>query len=151
MNELNKIAKIENLEKYSLEMFKAKSDFGNIDVEKLIKMDYKEYEFMGKKYGVGVIETTNPEYVLGRKKEILNTLARIKNEDKLGGILVSIIDILNEHNMTLAVDEHEAEILRAVFNGKEIGHNVYSLGAVISRKKQIIPKLEEHFKRQKVL
>jgi len=151
MNELNKIAKIQDLENYSLEMFNAKSDLGKIHVRKLIKMDYKEYEFLGKKYGIGVIETTNPDYVLGRRKEIMKEIEVLKKEEKLNGILISIIDILNEHNTTIVAEEHEAELLRAVFKGKEIEHNLYSLGKIISRKKEIIPKLEEHFKKQKLL
>ncbi|MCW8966063.1 MAG: manganese-dependent inorganic pyrophosphatase [Candidatus Pacearchaeota archaeon] len=143
--ELKTISEIEDLEKYSLEMFNAKSDLGDIHAEKLVKMDYKEFEFNEEKYGVGVIETTNPDYVFSRKEEIVNALNKIKQEDGLKGILVSVIDILNEHNKTIVADEHEAEILRAVFQGKEIEHNVYSLGSVLSRKKQIIPKLEKHF------
>jgi len=143
--ELNKVGGIKDLEKYSLKMFEVKSDLGNVDVKKMIKMDYKEFEFGGAKYGIGVIETTNPSYALGRKSEILAGLKKIKEQDCLKGILVSIIDILNEHNKTLAVGEHEAEVLRAVFNGEEIEHCVYSLGSVISRKKQIVPKLEKHF------
>lgn len=146
MEKLNKIAEIKNLEKYSLEMFNAKSDLGDIEVEKIVKMDYKEFEFGGEKYGVGVIETTNPDYIFGRKEEIVEALNKIKKEEGLKGIMVSVIDILNEHNKTIVADEHEAEILRAVFQGEEIEHNVYSLGPILSRKKQIVPKLDEHLK-----
>ncbi|MEJ2267791.1 MAG: hypothetical protein P8X70_01815 [Nanoarchaeota archaeon] len=59
--------------------------------------------------------------------------------------MVSVIDILNEENHTIISEEHEAEILAAVFGGKKVEHNVYCLGPVLSRKKQIIPKLEKHF------
>lgn len=144
--ELKEISEIENLENYSLEMFAAKSDLGDMPIEKIIKMDYKEFEFCREKYGIGVIETTNPDYIFRRKDEIIKELNRIKKEENLKGILVSVIDILNEHNQTIVADEHEAEILRAVFQGKEVEHNVYSLGAVLSRKKQIIPKLEKHLR-----
>ncbi|MEN7982511.1 MAG: manganese-dependent inorganic pyrophosphatase [Nanoarchaeota archaeon] len=145
VEELNQIAKIKNLEKYSLEIFNAKSDLGEMEIEKIIKMDYKEFEFGGEKYGIGVIETTNPEYIFSRKEEVVEALIQIKKKENLKGILVSVIDILNEHNKTIVADSHEAEILRAVFDGKEIEHNVYSLGPILSRKKQIVPKLEKHF------
>jgi manganese-dependent inorganic pyrophosphatase len=147
VEELKTKSGIKNIEKYSLEMFNAKSDLGDMEIEKIIKLDYKEFEFGGEKYGIGVIETTNPEYIFKRKKEIVEALSSIKKKENLKGILVSVIDILNEHNKTIVADEHEAEILRAVFDGKEIEHNVYSLGPIISRKKQIIPKLEKHFGR----
>ncbi len=145
VEELNQIAEIENLEEYSIEMFNAKSDLGDIDAESLVKMDYKEFEFAGEKYGIGVIETTNPDYVMNRKQELMETLQQIKEKDGLKGVLVSVIDILNEHNKTIVSDNHEAEILQAVFQGEEIEHNVYSLGSVVSRKKQIVPLLEKHF------
>lgn len=144
VEELNKIALIDNLEEYSLEMFRAKSDLGEMEIEKIIKMDYKEFEFGGERYGIGVIETTNPDYIFGRKEEVVKALEVIKKKEGLKGILVSVIDILNEHNKTIVADSHEAEILRAVFDGKEIEHNVYSLGPVLSRKKQIVPHLEKH-------
>jgi manganese-dependent inorganic pyrophosphatase len=145
VEELNEIAGIGNLEEYSLEMFNAKSDLGDKNIEEIIKMDYKEFEFGGEKYGIGVIETTNPNYIINRKKEVVSALIDIKKKDKLKGIMVSVIDILNEDNKTIVADSHEAEILRAVFGGKEIEHNLYSLGPVLSRKKQIVPKLEKHF------
>ena len=133
------------MEKYSLEMFAAKSNLGDIEIEKLVKMDYKEFELKGEKYGIGVLETTNPDYVFSRKEEIVKALEKIKNKDGLKGILVSVIDILNEHNKTIVCDSYEADILKAVFDGKEIEHNVYDLGPILSRKKQILPKLEKHF------
>lgn len=143
--ELKEISGIEDLEKYSLEMFDAKSNLSHLSIEEIIKMDYKEFEFGCEKYGIGVIETTCPNYVIERKKEIVDALNKIKEQEGLKGIMVSVIDILNEDNQTIVADEHEAEILRAAFNGKEIEHNLYSLGPIISRKKQIIPKLEKHF------
>ncbi len=144
VDELNKMACVEDLEAYSMEMFNAKSDLGDICVKKMIKMDYKEFLFGGKKYGVGVIETTNPDYVFGRKDEIVKALAEIKEADNLVGVMVSVIDIINEENKTIVTDSHEAEILMAVFRGEEIEHNVYSLGNIVSRKKQMVPHLEKH-------
>jgi inorganic pyrophosphatase/exopolyphosphatase len=40
-------------------------------VEKVIKYDYKEFNFNGTKAGIGTLETTNPGYALGRKDELL--------------------------------------------------------------------------------
>ncbi len=44
IEELNKIAQISDLESYSMEMFNAKSDLGDISVRDLIMMDYKNFE-----------------------------------------------------------------------------------------------------------
>jgi inorganic pyrophosphatase/exopolyphosphatase len=33
-----------------------------MSIKNLIKYDYKEFDFSGKKAGIGVLETTNPSY-----------------------------------------------------------------------------------------
>lgn len=144
LEKLNEIAQIENLEKYSLEMFKAKSDLGNIDVEKLIRLDYKVFEFGGNKYGIGVMETTNPNYAIKRKNEIIAKMKEIKQKDNLKGIVFSIIDILNENNLTIYPEDYESELLKTIFNS-ENSDNIANLGSLISRKKQIAPAFEKHF------
>lgn len=144
VGKLNDIAQIENLDKYSLEMFAAKSDLGDMSIEKLVKLDYKEFNFNGKKYGVGVMETTDPNYGLNREDEIVAELRRIKETDSLDGTFLSIIDILNEKNTTIIPDEDVGNLLKEVFGGVVNG-NLVDLGRALSRKKQIIPKLEAHF------
>ena len=145
VNKLNEIAQIGDLEAYSLEMFAAKSDLGDIEVEKLIKLDYKEFDFNGKKYGIGVMETTSPQYGLNRKEEIIEKLKEIKQKDNLDGVFLSIVDILNEKNTTLYPDKEIEETLKDVFNAEIVEEGVANLNDAISRKKQIVPKLEEYF------
>ena len=142
---LNEIAEIEDLEEFSLEMFKAKSDLGNIDVEKLIKLDYKEFYFNDKKYTIGVMETTNPEYGFNRRDEIKQKLSEIKEKDSLAGIFFSIIDILNSKNYTLTSDEENDLIIKNAFQAEET-NGFLLINNVVSRKKQIVPKLQEYFK-----
>ena len=144
VDKLKEISEIQDTEKYSLEMFEAKSDLGDIETEKLVKLDYKEFEFNKGKYGVGVIETTNPKYSLERKEEIIKEMKNIKEKENLDGIFLSVVDILEEDNKTIVSDEHDAEIIEKTFNGEKIEDNVYSLGNIVSRKKQIIPVLEKN-------
>jgi manganese-dependent inorganic pyrophosphatase len=141
---LNKIAKIEDLETWSLELFAAKSDLGDIPAKKLIQTDYKPFDFNGKKFAIGVMETTSPEYGLKRKTEIVEALQTIKKEDQLDGIFLSIIDILNEKNTTIFADDFTKETLIKAFDAK-INGNLAELGNILSRKKQIVPKLETIF------
>jgi manganese-dependent inorganic pyrophosphatase len=65
-----------------------------MSIEKVIKYDYKEFNFNGTKAGIGTLETTNPGYALGRKDELLEGLAKIKSEDNLDFILLSVVDII---------------------------------------------------------
>ncbi|MEW6422165.1 MAG: manganese-dependent inorganic pyrophosphatase [Deinococcota bacterium] len=142
------IAGVEDVEAYALAMFAAKSDLGDTPAETLLKMDYKVFPFGDpaqlQRWGIGVIETTNPGYVLGRQAELLAAMDQARAEDGLNGILLSVVDILNETNVTLVLSATEEKVLREAF-GAEVQNGRADLGHRISRKKQIVPTLETYF------
>lgn len=142
VEKLNEIAEIDDLEKFSLEMFNAKSDLGNISVENLIELDYKMFEFGEDKYGIGVMETTNKDFGLSRVKEIKEKLAEIKEKDGLKGAFFSIIDILEEKSYTLTSGNEEDELFTEIFNAEEKEGALF-VDNLVSRKKQIVPKFQE--------
>lgn len=144
VSKLNEIAKIQDLKEYSLKLFERKSDLGDISIEKIIKMDYKTFNISGRKFGIGVMETTSPDFGISRKKEIISKLNEIKEDDNLDFVFLSIVDILNEENLTLFGDDETGNLLKDVFNA-ELNANIANLKRVLSRKKQIVPKLEEYF------
>jgi len=144
--ELNKIAKIDDLENFSLRMFDAKSDLGDIETEELIKLDYKVFNFGGRDYGIGVMETTNKEFAFKRKEEIISKLKEIKNNENLEGIFFVVIDILSEKSWTFYPDQFCKNLFKKVFNAKEEGKSLF-VDKLVSRKKQIVPKLENCLKK----
>ncbi len=144
LEKLNKVAEIDDVEAYSLEMFNAKSDLGDMDVESLITLDYKEFTFRGDKYTIGVMETTNPSYGIGRLDEIKEGLKNIQERDGLKGIVFTIVDILNEESYTATSDEDTAQMFKEVFNAEERDGTLY-VDNLVSRKKQIVPALEDRF------
>ncbi|EYB66746.1 manganese-dependent inorganic pyrophosphatase [Deinococcus phoenicis] len=150
------VAGVEDVEAYALAMFAAKSDLGDTPAETLLKMDYKVFPFGDparsqlaqargvQHWGIGVIETTNPGYVLGRQAELLAAMDQARAADGLNGILLSVVDILNETNVTLVLSATEEKVLREAF-GVETAGGRAELGNRISRKKQIVPALEAYF------
>lgn len=142
---LNQIAQIPNLEDFSMQMFNAKSDLGDISIHDLIKLDYKEFDFNWIKMWIWTIETTNPSYSLNRKQEILKWLEEIKSQNWLDAILLSIVDILNEKNTTIVLGDKEQEIIKNVF-WENTQDNIANLWNRISRKKQMVPQLDSYFK-----
>ena len=146
VKKLNKIAKVLDLEKLSLEMFDAKSDLGDISVEKLIKLDYKIFNFAGNDYGIGVMETTNKNFALNKKDELLKKLEEIKYTDKLKGAFFTIIDILEEKSWTFCSGDKEAELFTKLFKAEKKDEALFVDG-LISRKKQIVPVFEKYFKK----
>lgn len=142
--ELNEIVQIVDMEQFSLDMFAAKSDLGNIQVRDLVTLDYKVFESGGRRFGIGVVETTNPGYTIGRKQEILDDLVNLKQEQKLDMVMLSVIDILNETNTTILSSDIDAQIIKNVF-GFDMVDNIVDLGNRISRKKQLAGPITDYF------
>lgn len=142
--QLQKIAQLENAEQLSLDMFAAKSDLGDIAVRNLVTLDYKIFETNGKKAWVGTIETTNPSYALSRKEEIIADMKKLKEEEKLDLIMVSVVDILQEKNLTIIASDEDAAIVKTIFAADTVD-GLADLWNRISRKKQIAWPLTEYF------
>ena len=141
VEKLNDIVGIDDLEEFSLKMFDAKSDLGDIDVEDLIRLDYKTFDFSDGTYGIGVMETTNINFGLNRKDEIVAKLKQIKEKDNLKGVFFVIVDILNEKSYTLCSGENEIELFKKLFNASDENGTLF-VDKLVSRKKQIVPVFE---------
>ncbi len=141
------IAGIADVTGYARAMFDAKSDLGDTPAERLLKMDYKVFPFGNRTWGIGVIETTNPGYVFGRQEELLAVMRAEQAAQGLDGVILGVVDILNETNRVLVPGEAEAAVMRGAFGAETQGH-VSDLGDRISRKKQIVPGLERYFELQ---
>ncbi len=142
------IAGVRDVTAYALEMFAAKSDLGETPAAELLKMDYKVFPFgdpvRPQRWGLGVIETTNPGYVFGRQAELLAAMQAAQVADGLDGVLLGVVDILNETNRMLVPGQAEATVVQAAF-GAPTANSVADLGDRISRKKQLVPALEKYF------
>ncbi len=143
VQELQKIANIDTLEAFAMPMFDAKSDLWDMDILDVIQYDYKVFDMWGKKVGIGTLETTNPDYSMGRKDEILTGLWELKKLQNLDFIMLSVVDILGEENITLILEE-DAPHLENTFDTK-VEDNQANLGKRLSRKKQIVPELTQYF------
>jgi len=142
--ELQAIAEITDLQVFAMPMFEAKSDLGDMEILDVIQYDYKIFELSGKRCWVGTLETTNPAYGLGRKREILEWFETLISEQNLDFIMLSIVDILEEKNTTIVWNKH-AHILEEMFN-VTVQDNLADLWNKISRKKQLAPVASEYFK-----
>jgi manganese-dependent inorganic pyrophosphatase len=142
--DLQEITWIMDLEKFAMNMFNAKSDLWDINAEDLIKYDYKVFNLNWKNIWVWTLETTNPNYWLGRKNEILEWMKNIKQKDWLDFIMLSIVDIIWEKNTTIVLDWNDTNIVEEVFWNK-VENNLIDLWRRLSRKKEVIPELTNYF------
>ena len=126
-------------------MFEAKSDLTGFSSKKILLLDYKTFHFNDQHWGVGTAETCNLDKMLERKDELLKEMDEEKKNSHLNGILFCMIDILKESNLTLILGPDEEKVAREVFK-VDVQDHIADLGSRISRKKQLIPGLEAHFK-----
>ncbi len=141
---LNEIAQIDMMA-HAQEIFVAKSDISDMSLRDVINKDFKEFHFNSHaKVGIAMFETMNPSGPLARKDEFIKELQKIKKENKLDYMLFAIVDIVNQEAHFIITAGEEAALLDHVFCG-EMKDDVMSIDGLVSRKKQIVPPLEEHF------
>ena len=109
--------------------------------EEIITIDYKDFEFNGKKVGIGQVEVIDVSEVEAKKQDIYNALEE-KFKEGYDLILFLITDIMKEGSEVLVVGNKEA--FENAFNVKLENNSVF-LEGVMSRKKQVVPPLEKYY------
>ncbi len=139
---LAKLLGIKDIESFGIEMFKAKSVWGKMTAEDILEMDRKEYDMSGSKVSITQVETVDYKDLVPRKKELLCELSRIKEIRGLDLSVLLITDIIKEGCLLLAVGDTKK--IEKAYNKKLTNGEVW-LNGVLSRKKQVVPVLEEVF------
>lgn len=139
---LNQIAGV-TIDELASEMFAAKSDISEVETVDLVNKDYKVFDMGGKKVGIGVCETTNCQTVLDRTEEINEILKDKKKKEELDYILFGVVDIIGGTTQFVIDTDPEATLVADVF-GTHVKDGVACLENTVSRKKQIVPKLENY-------
>jgi manganese-dependent inorganic pyrophosphatase len=145
LKELSKKAGV-NTDHLAEEMFTAKSDFTGRSTEEIICGDMKEYDFNGKKVGIGVSEVTALDYFLKNDDTISETVKKIKQEKNLDAFFFGAVDIIKQNTHFYFAGEEEKDLISKLFSGEEKG-NYFVLEGVSSRKKEIAPVISEHYQK----
>ena len=141
--ELATIAKVSDLESFTLEIFKAKSDVSKLSAQEIVKNDYKVFDFAGQKVMIDQLETVEQDKVLTeRKNELLAAMSQVKTELQVDMIFVAITDILKVNTKLLIIDQVASELAVKAFGG-EVKEQVLDIGPKLSRKKEIAPPIEK--------
>lgn len=140
--ELANIAGISDIDAFTLEIFKAKSDVSSLTDEQIVKNDYKIFEF-GKKTMIDQLETVEQSEIISNKKDaLLKAMQAVKKEQGVDLLFVAITDILTVNTKLLILGENEAQVAQKAFGGT-VTDNVLDIGPRMSRKKEIAPAIEE--------
>ena len=141
LKELSKIAEI-NYEVYGLDMLKAGTDLSSYTPAEILKIDAKENEAKGKKIIVAQVNTASIPEVMKLKDKLEAEINKTINEKQLDLFMLLITDIVNSNTQTIALGK-EANIVEKAYNVK-LENNTAFLPGIVSRKKQVIPALNEN-------
>jgi manganese-dependent inorganic pyrophosphatase len=140
--QLSEIAQIDDIAAFTLEIFKAKSNLAEMSCEKIVKNDYKIFEFEEKTF-IGQIETVEQAELLASKKDcLLKAMAKVKQEEDVEVLFLVITDILKINSKLLILSDDEKEVAEQAFDG-EVEDNILDIGSKMSRKKEIAPEIEK--------
>ncbi len=143
IEQLANIAKINNWKNFGMELFKVRSSVSELSEIEIIKSDYKDFLLKARKFGIGQVETVNLKGFDCRQKKILEELKKIKNKNNYHTVILFLTDIIDEGSLFLVATDNLKNIEKA-FNKKFNNNKAYIKG-IISRKKQVIPKLSKIF------
>ncbi len=141
LEELSKVASVD-IDKYAEELFAAKSDLTGVSAEDIILMDSKKVETSGKTVRVSVLETTKTDNVLDMESEVRESMEKVKKREELDYFFFFVVDILKGQSILIILSKGEEVIAKSAF-GTNIEDSRSTLDGVVSRKKQMLPKIME--------
>ncbi len=135
---LAKLAEV-NIDEYAMQMFKAGTKLDGKTTDEIILADMKVFPIDEEKIAVSQVFTLNSEEILNNKEGYVKTLEDIARSKGYSITMLCVTDIIKNGSYILYNTAYEEQIKEALeLNG--IYQGIYVDG-VLSRKKQIIPKL----------
>ncbi len=141
--ELAKIAGIEDITNFGIEVKSKLSAIEGLSAREIITRDFKDFDMAGKKVGIGQIELVDLKLVENRKDEIYDEMKRMKDEGGYAGIFFMLTDIMKEGTELMVITDFP-QVVEIAF-GKKLEERSVWLDGVMSRKKQVVPPLQKAF------
>ncbi|SDK73036.1 manganese-dependent inorganic pyrophosphatase [Natronorubrum texcoconense] len=130
-------------ETYGKELLQQKSKLGEKEPREMVLGDFKEFEFGSHDVGIGQIETVEPDTVLEQREAVLEAMDEVVAEREYAVLVLLVTDLLEEESTALVAGDH-AETVEAGLDVTLTDREAF-LPGVMSRKKQVVPPLEDAF------
>ncbi|MCL0318153.1 manganese-dependent inorganic pyrophosphatase [Apilactobacillus xinyiensis] len=140
VKELSKIADV-NYEEYGIKMLKAGTNVDARSDQDLIDGDAKSFNMGGKSIRIDQINTVDLNDVLKRKDDLISAMKSEADAEGYDLFLVIATNVLDSNSKAIIVGEPK-DALEKAFNQKVIDDTI-DLPGVVSRKKQVVPPLNE--------
>ncbi|WP_394023915.1 putative manganese-dependent inorganic diphosphatase [Anaerococcus martiniensis] len=142
LDRMSKIADL-NPEEFANKMFKAGTSLKEKSPTDIVEGDVKTFTINGEDVRVGQVMTMNPEELEPLRDEITKLMQeKIEAKGETTFVLV-LTDIFNETSELLVVGDHIEDIEEEF--GNKVKNGTISAPGVLSRKKQVIPRLTNAF------
>ncbi|WP_111978183.1 manganese-dependent inorganic pyrophosphatase [Algibacillus agarilyticus] len=139
---LAEIAGIADPKALGMEMFKVKSAVEGTPVRDLVMRDFKDFNMNGNLVGIGQLEVIDLAVFDEIKADLEADLTKLKEEGKRHSVLLLLTDIMKEGS-ELIIASNDTATIESAF-AKSTNNKVW-LDGVLSRKKQVVPPLQEAF------
>lgn len=135
--ELAKLAKVDNISEYGMEMLVAGTSMAKSSMKEIINQDKKIFPIGDMEIAVAQINTVQIGELVARKEEIAKEIEHEIGKYGYSLFLFVVTDIINSNSLVFTYGK-EIELVENAFK-KEVVNNEILLENVVSRKKQIIP------------
>jgi len=140
---LAEIAGIEDFKELGMDMFRVKSAVEGTPIRALVKRDFKDFNMNGHKVGIGQLEVIDLAVFDDIKDELYADIAKLKVEGDRHSVFLLLTDIMKEGSELLIASDSDTLAEQAFGIAPKNGKAW--LDGVLSRKKQVVPPLQEVF------
>jgi len=135
---LSEVADID-MDAFAVEMFEYSSSIKNLSVEEIVNNDFKDYDIGGSKVGIGQVNTTELRSLKKMREDILRFMKSLAGENNYNLVMLLISDIIEEETRVLFAEKGMSIVAKAF--PPLLDENSFDMKGVVSRKKQIVPRL----------
>ncbi len=140
---LAEIAGIEDYKALGMEMFKVKSAVEGTPVRDLVMRDFKDFDMHGNLVGIGQLEVIDLSVFDTIKADLANDIIKLKEEGNRHSVMLLLTDIMKEGSLMLIASDDET-LITSAYDVSSDNSEVW-LDGVLSRKKQVVPPLQDAF------
>lgn len=138
VEELSKIANVD-YQKYALDMFKEGTSLQGKTVPEIVNTDIKAFVSENGVFAVSQVFTLDIDSIMSKKQDYIDYINNLASDRGYKTVLLVITDII-KNGSYLLYTSNTGDIIGDAFNIDNIEQGFYVDG-VVSRKKQIVPKL----------
>ena len=135
-----------DIEKYGMDMIISGSELNNKSIDEILFGDFKDFTVEENRIGVSQIITMNIDKILNDKDEYIKLMNNLVEKNNYELMLFCATDLIKEGSYIFFNDKAK-EILELSLGISNINQGIF-LPGVVSRKKQIIPKIIRYIEKR---